>query len=277
MINVNAENGFEYPLGTIILDGEVFDNIGYEMLQTANAMTYSESPERSNTGEMHLEDMDSFIVPRCQVGFKLITIEKYIAFRRLLLERKEHTLNYFDIDFGERVTHKMYVEAASLQKFFAKGTSVIGVQNYSLEFIGLLNEEDRYTVEYDENGGSRVDIAAYSSTVTYSKGDMVKDEDGACYRYINSTAAAGKELSDSDYWELADLSAFDTPQTVSWGEPIMVDDCSGVFAPPSGKSSFLYYADKVNADGSMADGGWKYYPGQSLSVFRDTTLYAIWE
>lgn len=274
-IKVDKAHGFDYPLGTIILDGEAFDDIGYEMLETTNAMTYSESPSRSRTGKMYLEDMDTFIVPRCKVGFKLMKIENFIAFRRLLLERKEHTLNYFDKDFGERVTHKMYVESSPLQKFFARGTSVVGVENYSLEFIGLLNEDTTYKVSYDANGGTKVPVSEYSASTMYTKDSIVKEND-VYYRYINSESGAGHELDDTAYWEIIDMSAFEDPTPVFWGESVMVEDCSGIFKPPSGKSNSPYYANKVNADGSMAEGAWKYYPGQSLSVFRDMTLYAVW-
>lgn len=278
MINVTTENGFEYPLDTIVVDGEIFDKIGYEMLETANSMTYVESPSRANSGAMYIEEMDSFIVPQCKVGFKLIDTERYIALKRLLLERKEHVVNYFDVDFGERVTHKMYVEADSLKKFFSRGSRVIGVQNYSVNFIGLNTDDEQYSVQYNANGGTEVTINEYNASTTYSEGDIVRLSD-TYYRYINKEPSAGK-TPDSDenaaYWQLIDISVFSETQTVAWGEPVMVEDCEGIFAPPAGKNSFLHYANKVNADGSMADGAWTYFPGQSLSVFRDTTLYAIW-
>lgn len=280
MINVSTENGFEYDLDTIVVDGELFKHIGYDMLKTANVMTYVESPSRSNSGAMYIEEMDSFIVPQCEVGFKLMKTEQFSAFRRLLLERKEHVVNYYDVDFGDRVTHRMYVEPDSLKGFFARGTKVIGVQNYTVTFIGLNTDDEVYTVSYDPNGGSEVDVPNYRSNKQYYTGDVVI-KGGVYYRCVKTPSSAIEDPDPTDpkyasYWEQVDASVFYSDTTVEWGNSIMVEDCEGIYAPPKGKSSFLYYVNKIDENGEAAVGAWRYYPDQSLSVFRNTTLFAIW-
>lgn len=144
-------NGF--PIGTVIIDGYRFDKIGYGMLQTANTLSYVESPKRSNTGAIYIQNYDTYVVPSCQIGFGLIDIEQYMLLRRLLMARKEHTVNYFDADFGKRVEHRMMVDDDKLKAFFSLGSKVIGMQNYSIKFEATLSPWETYKITYHGNGG----------------------------------------------------------------------------------------------------------------------------
>lgn len=154
------------PLGTVKIDGYVFDKIGYGMLQTANTVTYVENPKRSNTGAIYIKNYDTYVIPSCQIGFGLISIEQFMLLRRLLLTRKEHTVEYFDADFGTRVTHRMMVDDDKLKTFFSLGSKVIGMQNFSIKFEGTLSPWEQKTVVYDANGGS---VAGGSETQIVSK------------------------------------------------------------------------------------------------------------
>lgn len=152
-IIVNKET-HDYPIGTVKIDGYVFDKIGYGMLQTANTLTYVENPKRSNTGAIYIKNYDTYVIPSCQIGFGLIDIEQFMLLRRLLLARKEHMVEYFDADFGKRVKHRMIVDDDKLKAFFSLGSKVIGMQNYSIKFEGTLSPWEQYTVTYDANGGT---------------------------------------------------------------------------------------------------------------------------
>lgn len=159
-IIVNKETS-DFPIGTVKIDGYVFDKIGYGMLQTANTLNYVENPKRSNTGAIYIKNYDTYIVPSCQIGFGLITIEQFMLLRRLLLARKEHTVEYFDADFGKRVRHRMIVDDDKLKTFFSLGSKVIGMQNYSIKFEGTLSPWEQYSVVYNANGGT---VTGESST-----------------------------------------------------------------------------------------------------------------
>ena len=59
--------------------------------------------------------------------------------------------------------------------------------------------------------------------------------------------------------------------SVRWGQSIVVADPEDMFTKPAGKSKFVSWNTKD--DGT----GYEYQIGQSLNVFKNLTLYAIWE
>lgn len=170
------ENTHGYPLGTVVIDGYRFDRVGYGMLQTANVLTYAESPKRSNTGAVYTGNYDAYVVPTCEIGFGLITIEQYMLLRRLLLARREHTVDYFDADYGRRVKHRMTVDDDRLKAFFSMGGRVIGMKDYTIKFEATLSPAETYKVRYHSNGGRVNGSAArqeFGETECYS-GEVFK-------------------------------------------------------------------------------------------------------
>ena len=77
-------NGTQMGLGNnapdeFWLDDEKFDGIGHGMLKSQNQLTYSASPSRQIDGSMqNINDYDSFILPKVEIGFKLISYETFL-------------------------------------------------------------------------------------------------------------------------------------------------------------------------------------------------------
>ena len=156
-------------LDCIWINGEKFKGIGYQGLMTVNTRTYVESPTRSNDGSIpNINDYDSFVVPRAKINFKLLTLEDYQRLCRIVASFNEFTVKYWDKQFGDFVTHKMYCEPEEMKKLFNVGTRVIGVIDYEISFIGTLNDLEQCSVVYLFNA-SPIDSSILSSA-TYDWG-----------------------------------------------------------------------------------------------------------
>lgn len=175
---VNAEDS----LAKIYINGEEFYGIGYQALMTVNTKTYVDEPQRSNDGSMgNIDDHDTFIVPRCKVNFKYFNIQDYMRLCRVLNSANQFKVSYFDKQFGEFRTYYMYAEPEEMAKIYNVGTSVIGLFDYEVSFVGTLNNLDEYNVVYKSqywDGTKLVDLVEggneFSSTATYTKGQKVK-------------------------------------------------------------------------------------------------------
>lgn len=157
----------------IIIDGEEFRGIGYQGLLTTNTKTYAEKPTRSLSGAIeNINDHDTFFVPRAKVNFKLFKIEDYERLCRVVSASNEYIVQYFDKQIGEFVTHKMYCEPEEMYKLFNVGFNVIGVLDYTISFIGTLNDIEDYAVTYYLNASSG-DSSILSTTNHKWGGSMV--------------------------------------------------------------------------------------------------------
>lgn len=147
-------------LGKVWIAGNMFTGIGYQGLLTVNTKTYVESPTRSNDGSIpNINDHDTFIVPRCKINFKYISIEDYQRLCEIVSSMNEFSVTYYDKDFGSLVTHKMYCEPQEMHKLFNVSTSVLGVLDYEVSFIGTLNNLPNVSVTYylnPNNSGSSI-------------------------------------------------------------------------------------------------------------------------
>lgn len=167
----------------------------------------------------NIDDVEIGQVPQCTIVFKLLKIEDFIILQELLRER-HITLKYFDIDYGEWVTHDMAITGNDRKKIYSYGRKIIGMQDVTVKFVGtnLDNDYTDKTITYNANGGNGSSI-----TKTYSVGDQVtilNEEDS--------------EFTKSGY------------QIAYWN---------------------------TKADGS----GKTYLLDQSITLWKDLTLYAIWE
>ena len=124
-----------------------------------------------------------------------------------------------------------------------------------------------------------INVQFYDSTKTYSS-NKTSELDSTLGDFAISAAEitlceaiyyydkfSGKDPTNTKYWKQLALGI---GIDVKWGNSIIIAHPETLFSAPEGKSS-----DKWNTkqDGS----GFTYYPNQSLNVFRDLTLYAIWE
>jgi hypothetical protein len=269
-------------LGKIWINGEEFSGIAYQGLMTVNTKTYVEEPVRQNDGSMaNIDDHDTFIVPRCKVNFKFFNIRDYQRLCRVINSGNQFPVKYFDKQFGTFVTHYMYVEPEEMAKIYNVGTSVIGIIDYEVSFIGTLNSLEKFSVKYEPKyliSGNYVDlvpktIGAYSETTTYSK-DMVvsvtTDDVTDYYKYKNETSASGKKVTDTAYWTKISKGMKEV-EKVSWGHSVSIlkfSDLTNFYEIPAGKT--------IKGWNTLADGtGLNILPNSKWSVFEDTTIYPI--
>lgn len=273
MINAPTYEG--HNIDGIKIGGEWFIGIGYQGLLNVNTKTYVEEPTRSNDGSIpNINDHDTFIVPRCKVNFKYFKIEDYQRLCNVINSANEFPVIFFDKQFGDWVTHKMYCEPEEMYKIFNIGMSVLGVLDYEISFIGTLNDLSIYSVDYNANGGTAIEFGTYSEATTYNLGDRVKNvADGITtyYEYINGTSGSGHLLTETEYWSVLDSSILSTA-TYTWGSSTLIKtgtDLTNFFTAPTDKT-FLGWNTK--ADGT----GWNYLPNTNASIFENMTLYAKW-
>lgn len=259
-------------LGKIFIGGEEFTGIGYQGLMTVNTKTYVEEPTRANDGSIpNIDDHDTFIVPRCKVNFKFFNIRDYQRLCRVLNSANQFPVSYFDKQFGEFRTYMMYAEPEEMAKIYNVSTSVIGVLDYEVSFIGTLNNLEKFKVKYDTTGLTARIISEYNSSVAYSKDIIVKvtsGDDINYYKYKNETSASGKPVTDTEYWARI-YKTIDEEQDVLWGNSIHI-------LSPSSLTDFYVIGNTFKGWNTRADGtGLNILPNSNWSVFENTTIYPI--
>lgn len=125
------------------LDNISFKGIGRGMLKCTNQLNYKVQAGRFTDGAMtNINNIDSFVVPSVEIGFLYIDYDTFFKLRRLLMTKRTFIARYFDVDFGRYVYHEMYAHPDELKDFLNRGTDVIGLQNYKITLVGLLNGKD---------------------------------------------------------------------------------------------------------------------------------------
>lgn len=257
-------------LGKIRVGGEDFTGIGYQGLMTVNTKTYVEEPTRANDGSIpNINDHDTFIVPRCKVNFKFFNLSDYQRLCRVISSANEFYVEYFDKQFGKFVKHKMYAEPEEMAKIYNVSTSVIGVLDYEVSFIGTLNNLEEFTVSYDTSSLTKRVISEYDATITYGKDAVVSvsGDTTKYYRYKNETSASGKPVTDTEYW----IQVYDNiskEEKVLWGNSIHIAEISDL--------TNFYVVPNFKGWNTRADGtGLNILPNSNWSVFENTTIYPI--
>lgn len=132
-----------------LLDGIIFGGLGHRMLKTQNQLTYNSSPSRQTDGSMeNINDYDSFILPKVELGFKFIDYGTYQELRRFLLAKRTFEVTYYDKDFNDFVTHEMYAEPDDLTNFFNLGEQIIGSEDFVVRFIATLNNRQIFEIKF---------------------------------------------------------------------------------------------------------------------------------
>lgn len=204
------------------INGQKFNGLSYGGLSSTNTKTYVEEPKRVNDGSMpNINDHDTFVVPRVKFNLKYFNIQDY---QRLCeaISSNEFIVEYYDKQFNDgnghilKVRHKMYAEPSEMEKLYNVENYVFGVLDYTVSFIGTLNDLEEYTVTFDSgvaNVGNKNEPTLYDSTKPYKKGDIVYLEDGGVVsRYYQaiwySNSFEDKDLTNTTYWQLMTTLAY---------------------------------------------------------------------
>ena len=261
-------------LAKIYIGGEEFSGIAYQGLMTVNTKTYVEEPVRANDGSIsNIDDHDTFIVPRCKVNFKFFNIRDYQRLCRVVNSANQFPVRYFDKQFGEFKEYYMYMEPEEMAKMFNVGTSVIGLLDYEVSFIGTLNNLEKFKVKYITEGLETKIIAEYDSSITYSLDDVVSVSDSDSvkyYKFKSETSSSGNPVTDTEYW-VQIYKKIDETEEVLWGN-------SAHILSPSDLSNFYVIPDGKTFKGwnTLSNGtGFNIQPNSNWSVFENTNIYPI--
>ena len=266
-------------LGKIFIGGEEFTGIGYQGLMTVNTKTYVEEPTRANDGSIpNIDDHDTFIVPRCKVNFKFFNIRDYQRLCRVLNSANQFPVSYFDKQFGEFRTYMMYAEPEEMAKIYNVSTSVIGVLDYEVSFIGTLNNLETFKVMYLPkywNGTSIVDLVLkaidYSASTTYTKGQKVY-WNGSYYEAIYyENSFKGIATTNTEYWQVKTPTLWNDVTTYTTGDLVYKDIVSG------GNTVRKYYeAKKENFYGFLTTNK-EYWAEVTIAEYSATKTYTKWQ
>lgn len=195
--------------------GEEFSGITYQGLLSVNTKTYVVEPVRTDDGSMpNIEDYDTFIVPQVKFSLKYFSIGDYQRLCARVNSSNQFPVKYWDKQFGTFMTYMMYMKPEQMTKLYNVRTSVFGVLDYELEFVGTLNNLEEYIVVYDGNGGTLTNYKGqYNSSTTYKKGDRVSLDNDYYEAIWEDNKFSKKYLTDSDYWQSKSYSEFNLSTT----------------------------------------------------------------
>jgi hypothetical protein len=262
-------------LGKIFIGGEEFTGIGYQGLMTVNTKTYVTEPTRANDGSIpNIDDHDTFVVPRCKVNFKFFNIRDYQRLCRVVNSANQFPVKYFDKQFGEHREYMMYMEPEEMAKMFNVGTSVIGLLDYEVSFIGTLNNLEKFKVVYVPkywNGTSLVDlnpkVMDYSSNTTYSKGQKVYWNGGYYEAIYYENSFKSQTPPNSTYWEVKVPTLWNDVSTYNTGDLVYVDTTSG------GVAKRKYYEAKKDNFYGFLTSNTSYWSEVSISQYLGNKTY----
>ena len=276
-------------LDKIWVNGQEFSGMSYQGFLTVNTKTYVEEPSRANDGSIpNINDYDTFVVPRCKVNFKYFSIDDY---RRMCdaVQSNEFVVKYFDKQFGDFVSHKMYCEPEEMVKLYNVGIDVIGVMDYEISFIGTLNDLDEHKVIYVANNGTiKGNPTLFNSLTTYHKDDRVYLEDvsdpqdiskrryfQAIY-YENSFIPKRDgydtiQLTNTNYWKARNLYVYSDTTTFS-KDNVAYETSYNNEGNAIGRNYYIaiyngYFAGRPLTDTS-------YWQKISVSEYADTKKYS---
>lgn len=170
-----------YLRGNCEQEWRAFRGLGKDGLLTINTKTYLEEPIRSQDGSMeNIEDAVTFIVPQVEFNFKYFNLTDYVDMCNILEDYNQFEAKYFDVRYKQWVTHKMYCKPQEMTKIYNLRTSVIGVFDYKVQFVGTLNDiPETVTLTLYPNGGTFIN-ARYnykSETMPYKSNVIISNNE----------------------------------------------------------------------------------------------------
>ena len=190
---------------------------------------------------------------------------------------------------GQPLTEITYWQNHSLSEFantaYSKGHVVYeSIKDENDEIVGR-----RYYIALDSVPSDRpltdalywqpINVKTYNAETTYSSNKINRNDDTLGQFVVNENGSAiyeaiyyedtfsGIDPTNTKYWSQL---AIGSGLTIKWGKSIVVADPEELFDAPNEKSSLKW---NTNPNGT----GFTYFPTQSINVFKNLTLYAIWE
>lgn len=125
---------------------------GYLTYTALDAKSYFIEPVRSTTGVIeNLNSYATFLTPQVTLEFKYMNIATYRLLLKIIYERNEHVVKYYDIVYDKMVTRKMYFKPEQLPTIFQRKLEILAVTDYKVELVGTNAELDAYSITYHLN------------------------------------------------------------------------------------------------------------------------------
>lgn len=125
---------------------------GYLTYTALDAKSYFTEPVRSLDGTIeNLNAYPTFLTPQVTIEFKYMKIETYRTIIKIIQERNEHIVKYYDIVQDKMVTKKMYFKPEQLPTIFQRRLEILAVTNYKIELVGTNADLNSYNIQYHLN------------------------------------------------------------------------------------------------------------------------------
>lgn len=125
---------------------------GYLTYTALDAKSYFIEPVRSTTGVIeNLNSYATFLTPQVTLEFKYMDIRTYRIIMKIIQQRNEHIVKYYDIVSDKMVTKKMYFKPEQLPTIFQRKLEILAVTDYKLELVGTNADMSLLSIVYHAN------------------------------------------------------------------------------------------------------------------------------
>ena len=132
---------------------------GYLTYTALDAKSYFIEPVRSSTGVIeNLNSYATFLTPQVTLEFKYMDIRTYRIIMKIIQQRNEHIVKYYDIVSDKMVTKKMYFKPEQLPTIFQRKLEILAVTDYKLELVGTNADLSTFSVIYHLNPPATIGI-----------------------------------------------------------------------------------------------------------------------
>lgn len=144
-------------LTTFKLDNEVYS--GYKGYSFFWEQTLVKEPERSEGGVIDLSTHAWFLTPHLVIDFSMISYDDFMRLSKQRLSKLEFVLEFYDTVFQQVIRRKVYLAPEEQPKFNLvarmlngeRWTEIVGIKDFSVEFIGTNKDLDNITITYHSN------------------------------------------------------------------------------------------------------------------------------
>lgn len=106
----------------------------------------------------NITDVEFGLVARCELVFKYMHSDDFIALRKIAKQRV-CTVDYYNRDLGKRVTQEMAFTENELGKIYNYGSTIYGNTNVSVKLVATNRDradiiDGTYSITFNANGGT---------------------------------------------------------------------------------------------------------------------------
>ena len=192
-------------LDTIYITGGGYVNYPFKGISRDSAMGWEEpvwGGELTRSLDFvlsNIDDVDFGLVARCEISYKYMNIQDYMALCRISKQRV-CTVNYFNREKGERVIQEMAFTGNELSKLHTLGKQYLGVEGVSIKLVATNRDKvniinSSKTISYLANGGT-----GSINTQNAKWSDNIKLSDGTGFTFTNKHLVGWNTKADGSGW-----------------------------------------------------------------------------